>query len=923
MEFLESPASDFVTNTLGSTPPVVGSGINLGSQPGQGTRWQANNIDATSLAQSRTLNEYLQFSVSTRADFFSYFDSWTTFARGEVGNIAIDVSLDSSFASSVNVYDGALNSALSSTFPYIDVTPVLFGPSQTYYVRTYFYSAGVGAQSGAGSLVLDGFGMLISSCMDASDSTISPAAYHVSQPATVLQLGSIAGDLDDLSVGTGNAAADLDNSTDTSDEDGVVVPMLIASTTADVVIPATDITGSGSGTLHAWIDFDGNGSFDADEYASVAFNNGATGNLTFSGYGGVTTASSSVFGRFRLTSDASISAATPGGVAENGEVEDYAITVLANEADLVTVKSLTSLSAQLSVGDTVTFSIVVTNNGPAPATNVTLTDQLPAGLTATANSGNVTTGTYTSGTGVWTIPSLASGANATLTIEGVVDAGQGGNSITNTTTAATSDVTDPTTAGDDLSETVTVLDASVEVVKSDAAPTVNLGASPTETDAGDTITFTYRVTNTGSVRLGRPGNGTTDPWITGDNLFFGPSGATTGAADATLTVTEVSQSDTSGSADANVLEPGESVIYTATYTIAQAAIDAGGVRNSATAEGNPVDAGGTDLPGVTSPTDTSDSVDDASAATPVETTGDGTGSDDPTSVTLTSTVSLDPSPIIPVLEDDLRQTVQTQSDLFSGLTDGARDRLARRSLDACVDDINDVVNDRPILFETDKAILRPESYEVIRDIAEFIEECAAGTIIIEGHTDSRASDAYNIDLSERRVASVIKALEDEGVINRELVGIGYGERRPIASNDTPEGMQQNRRVVFKAERTNDITGATGCSLNSGNRSCEDGVFTELSTGFTYSERSGFGTQAAINLAYQNENYSNPNVVNGWLFGGYVSSSDVTTDDVIGSIDGLGLFGGLYGVRILSNGLVVDHYVAGSAGRHEFDLDFDS
>ncbi|SDE63312.1 DUF11 domain-containing protein, partial [Ruegeria marina] len=90
----------------------------------------------------------------------------------------------------------------------------------------------------------------------------------------------------------------------------------------------------------------------------------------------------------------------------------------------------------------------MTNAGPAQATNVSLTDSLPAGLTATANNGTTATGTYTAGTGVWAIGTLANGASATLTLEGVVDAGQAGNTITNTTTAASGDQTDPGTAGD-------------------------------------------------------------------------------------------------------------------------------------------------------------------------------------------------------------------------------------------------------------------------------------------------------------------------------------------------------------------------------------------------------------------------------------------------------------------------------------------
>ncbi|PHN96050.1 hypothetical protein CSC81_16905, partial [Tenacibaculum discolor] len=127
-------------------------------------------------------------------------------------------------------------------------------------------------------------------------------------------------------------------------------------------------------------------------------------------------------------------------------------------AGLLTVTNLPRGNARPTEGATVTFTITVNNNGPVDATNVSLADAIPAGLTATANNGN--TGGDQPSTYVnpnWTIPFIASGQFVTLTIEGTVDVGQNGMTITNTTTAATTpDQTDPTTAGDDLNESITV-----------------------------------------------------------------------------------------------------------------------------------------------------------------------------------------------------------------------------------------------------------------------------------------------------------------------------------------------------------------------------------------------------------------------------------------------------------------------------------
>ena len=123
-------------------------------------------------------------------------------------------------------------------------------------------------------------------------------------------------------------------------------------------------------------------------------------------------------------------------------------------ADLVTTKILASGNPTPSEGEAVTYLLTVTNNGPAEATNVTLSDVLPAGLSATINNGLASQGNYSAG--VWSIGALPAASSATLTLEGTVDFGQSGNTITNVTTAAGGDQADISAAGDDLSETVVV-----------------------------------------------------------------------------------------------------------------------------------------------------------------------------------------------------------------------------------------------------------------------------------------------------------------------------------------------------------------------------------------------------------------------------------------------------------------------------------
>ena len=101
--------------------------------------------------------------------------------------------------------------------------------------------------------------------------------------------------------------------------------------------------------------------------------------------------------------------------------------------------------------------------------------------------------------------------------------------------------------------------------------------------------------------------------------------------------------------------------------------------------------------------------------------------------------------------------------------------------------------DSGILFDVDKYDLRPEAEEVLKNLAIVLKEADIKTFEIDGHTDSDASDEHNQILSEKRANAVKNFLTSQGTV-AEITIKGYGESRPIASNDTPEGKQKNRRV---------------------------------------------------------------------------------------------------------------------------------
>ena len=98
-----------------------------------------------------------------------------------------------------------------------------------------------------------------------------------------------------------------------------------------------------------------------------------------------------------------------------------------------------------------------------------------------------------------------------------------------------------------------------------------------------------------------------------------------------------------------------------------------------------------------------------------------------------------------------------------------------------------------ILFETGKSILRTSSFKGLNDVAKIMSENPEIELAIDGHTDNVGADAYNQTLSENRANAVKKYLVSKGVDESRIAATGYGETKPIATNNTAAGRQQNRR----------------------------------------------------------------------------------------------------------------------------------
>ena len=161
--------------------------------------------------------------------------------------------------------------------------------------------------------------------------------------------------------------------------------------------------------------------------------------------------------------------------------------------------------------------------------------------------------------------------------------------------------------------------------------------------------------------------------------------------------------------------------------------------------------------------------------------------------------------------DQARQTALDQQRLAEAETEKARQAAAKAESEKAqlraqlLDQLNSIlqtrdsargliVNMSDVLFDTGSSTLKPGAREKLAKISGILLAHPGLTLQIEGHTDSVGTEDFNQQLSERRSDSVRDFLAEQGVAGSTMTARGFGKSQPVASNDTPEGRQRNRRV---------------------------------------------------------------------------------------------------------------------------------
>ena len=119
------------------------------------------------------------------------------------------------------------------------------------------------------------------------------------------------------------------------------------------------------------------------------------------------------------------------------------------------------------------------------------------------------------------------------------------------------------------------------------------------------------------------------------------------------------------------------------------------------------------------------------------------------------------------------------------------------NIDEVLSDVFDNLN-----FEIGKAEIKKDSFPYLDKLAETLLKAKNWVLEIQGHTDDKGSDDYNMKLSQSRADSVKKYLVSKGIVADSITAKGFGEKNPIIANDSDANREKNRRVEFKITKPN-------------------------------------------------------------------------------------------------------------------------
>ena len=119
---------------------------------------------------------------------------------------------------------------------------------------------------------------------------------------------------------------------------------------------------------------------------------------------------------------------------------------------------------------------------------------------------------------------------------------------------------------------------------------------------------------------------------------------------------------------------------------------------------------------------------------------------------------------------------------------------------SCQEQVNNILSKGKIHFANNSSSIKKSSYKQLDQISTILKECSANLITIDGYSDNRGDAKYNQQLSQERANKVKTYLISKGINKKSIKSFGHGAENPIASNETRQGREQNRRIEFTIKR---------------------------------------------------------------------------------------------------------------------------
>jgi len=149
-----------------------------------------------------------------------------------------------------------------------------------------------------------------------------------------------------------------------------------------------------------------------------------------------------------------------------------------------------------------------------------------------------------------------------------------------------------------------------------------------------------------------------------------------------------------------------------------------------------------------------------------------------------------------ITDEGAANPASENSDLIAAALSNAKQAYTKAKK-GCAKPVVEVISLKGVFFETNSAALTEASSSTLNHAVQTLQKRADITVEVAAHTDSRGNDSYNLDLSNRRAASVMSYLVAHGIAQDRLSAKGYGETSPVADNATVAGRAQNRRVELR------------------------------------------------------------------------------------------------------------------------------